>query len=52
MEVVLVDTSNRRQVQQFLDLPFALYRDVPQWVPPLAGEAHVGSPAPSLLPAF
>lgn len=40
MEVLLVDTSNRRQVQQFLDLPFELYRDAPQWVPPLAGEAR------------
>jgi hypothetical protein len=40
MEVVVVDTTNRRQIQRFLDLPFALYRDVPQWVPPLAGETR------------
>ncbi len=35
-----ISTSNRRDVQQFLDLPFLLYRNVPQWVPPLAGDAR------------
>lgn len=37
--VVEMDTTNRAQVQQFLGLPFRIYRDVPQWVPPLAGDA-------------
>ncbi len=38
--IVEVDTSNRRQVGQFLDLPFRLYRDTPQWVPPLASDVR------------
>ena len=40
MELVQVDTNNRTQVRQFLRLPFDLYRDVPQWVPPLAPDAR------------
>ena len=40
MELVQVDTNNRTQVRQFLRLPFDLYRDVPQWVPPLAPDAQ------------
>lgn len=38
--VLEVDTTQRRQVRQFLDLPFRLYRGVPQWVPPLAPDAR------------
>jgi hypothetical protein len=38
MDIILVDPENRRQVRDFLALPFRLYRDVPQWVPPLAGD--------------
>lgn len=34
-----VDLHDRRAVRRFLRLPFELYRGVPQWVPPLAGEA-------------
>lgn len=33
-----IDTTDRRQVQRFIDLPFRLYRDCPQWVPPLRGD--------------
>ncbi len=40
MHVRQMDPTNRHQVRQFLDLPFRLYRDIPQWVPPLAGEAR------------
>jgi hypothetical protein len=39
VELIQVDTSSRSQVRQFLRLPFELYRDVPQWVPPLATDA-------------
>ncbi|MCS7056974.1 MAG: hypothetical protein NZM18_12475 [Thermoflexales bacterium] len=39
IRVVEVDTADRAQVRRFLDFPFHLYRDVPQWVPPLAGDA-------------
>ncbi len=40
MDIIQVDTGNARQVRLFLDLPFHLYRDTPQWVPPLASEAR------------
>jgi GNAT superfamily N-acetyltransferase len=36
-----VDPANRTQVRQFVDVPFALYRGNPSWVPPLGGEAAV-----------
>ncbi|MGQ9815711.1 MAG: hypothetical protein ACUVR3_11285 [Candidatus Roseilinea sp.] len=38
--VVEINTADRAQVRQFLALPFRLYRDVPQWVPPLAIDAR------------
>jgi len=39
MRVIQIDTRHRRQVRQFVELPFRLYRDVPQWVPALRSEA-------------
>jgi hypothetical protein len=41
MKILRVEERNRRQVGDFLNLPFVLYRDNPQWVPPLASDAHV-----------
>jgi GNAT superfamily N-acetyltransferase len=35
LEVKQLDTSNKAQVNEFLDLPFRLYADCPQWVPPI-----------------
>ncbi len=35
MDILQLDPRNRRQVRDFLDLPFRLYHDIPQWVPPL-----------------
>lgn len=32
--VDLVDTTSRKQVEEFIDLQFRLYKDCPQWVPP------------------
>ncbi len=40
MEIVTLDPGNRRQVKQFLRLPFTLYRENKQWVPPLAMETR------------
>jgi len=40
MSVLEIEPSNRRQVDQFLSLPFRLYQNVPQWVPPLHLEAR------------
>jgi len=36
-----VDTDDPRQVRRFLEFPFQLYRDCPQWVPPMAGDARL-----------
>jgi GNAT superfamily N-acetyltransferase len=35
MQVRKLDTLRRRDVRQFIRLPFQLYEDCPQWVPPL-----------------
>lgn len=40
MQIVQIDTADRRQAGRFLDLPFSLYRNTPQWVPPLEGDAR------------
>ena len=33
-----IDAGNRRQRQRFIDLPFRLYGDCPQWVSPLRSD--------------
>jgi hypothetical protein len=35
MHITQIDLSNKKQVKGFLDLPFQVYKDIPQWVPPL-----------------
>jgi hypothetical protein len=35
-----VDTENKRQVRRFVELPFRIYVDCPQWVPPLNVDAY------------
>lgn len=30
-----VDTESKKEVKEFVDLPYRLFKDVPQWVPPL-----------------
>lgn len=40
MRVFEIDTYRADQVRRFLDLPFRLYRDCPQWVPPLEADAR------------
>jgi hypothetical protein len=39
VEIIEVNTDDKAQVRQFLQLPFEIYKDVPQWVPPLANDA-------------
>lgn len=39
MHIIQVDTANRREARQFIDLPFLIYRETPQWVPPLSSDA-------------
>lgn len=40
MEVIEINTADKRQVQKFLDLPYRIYQDTPQWVPPLKADAR------------
>jgi GNAT superfamily N-acetyltransferase len=35
MNIAQIDLSNKKLARDFLDLPFRLYQDIPQWVPPL-----------------
>jgi len=35
MHILQLDLHNKKQVDDFLRLPFSIYRDIPQWVPPL-----------------
>ena len=36
-----IDTKDKVQVKKFVDLPYRLYRDCPQWVPPLYVDAYL-----------
>ncbi len=36
-----VDTDNKSQVKRFVEFYYALYRDCPQWVPPLYIDAYL-----------
>ena len=36
-----VDTNNKAQVKQFVEYPYQLYADCPQWVPPLFVDAYL-----------
>ena len=35
MNIVQIEFSNKKQKRDFLDLPFQIYADIPQWVPSL-----------------
>jgi hypothetical protein len=41
LRIVKVDTDSRRDVNRFIDLPFRLYHDCPQWVPPLVDDVKL-----------
>lgn len=38
MQIRKIDTERRRDVRAFVDFPFELYRNCPQWVPPLVSD--------------
>jgi hypothetical protein len=40
VKIIEIDGSNREAKNHFLRLPFEIYKDVPQWVPPLSIEAR------------
>jgi len=40
LSIEKVDTDNKPQVKRFVELPYRLYKDCPQWVPPLYIDAY------------
>ena len=41
MNIIQIDLSKKKRVKDFLDLPFRIYKDIPQWVPPLRMDDRV-----------
>ena len=41
MKTIQINLSDKRQVDDFLRLPFFIYRDIPQWVPPLQADERL-----------
>ena len=41
LTIETVDTGNKDQVKRFVELPYQLYKDCPQWVPPLFTDAYL-----------
>lgn len=41
MNITQLDLSNKRQARDFLVLPFSIYRDILQWVPPLLTDERI-----------
>jgi hypothetical protein len=41
LNIEKIDTDNKSQVKRFVDLPYRMYKDCPQWVPPLHVDAYM-----------
>jgi hypothetical protein len=41
LNIEKIDTDNKSQVKRFVELPYRLYKDCPQWVPPLHVDAYM-----------
>ena len=41
LSIEKIDTNNKLQVKRFVELPYRLYKDCPQWVPPLYLDAYL-----------
>jgi GNAT superfamily N-acetyltransferase len=41
VQVEMLDTMNRRQVNEFIQLPFRIYANTPQWVPPFYSDVRI-----------
>ncbi len=41
LRIAKVDTSARREVDRFIRLPWAIYKDTPQWVPPFVDDTRL-----------
>ena len=51
MNIIQIDLANRKQVRDFLSLPSRIYRDIPQWVPPMEGDERARM-VPSRYPFY
>lgn len=40
MNVFQIDTNNKTLKKLFINLPFQIYKEIPQWVPPLSGDIY------------
>ena len=38
VEIKKIDTTSKREVEEFVKFPFQLYKDTPQWVPPIQAD--------------
>src|SRR6185503_17377742 len=41
LRIEKIDTDNKAQVKKFVELAYNLYKDCPQWVPPLHMDAYL-----------
>ena len=41
MNIIQIDLLNKKQVKDFLDLPFRIYKNISQWVPPLRMDERI-----------
>lgn len=41
LQINKIDTTNSKDVQRFIHLPFRLYQNTPQWVPPLLTDSRL-----------
>src|SRR5215211_7468777 len=41
LSIEKVDTENKVQIKRFVDLPYRLYKECPQWVPPLYMDTYL-----------
>jgi len=41
LNIEKVDTSNKKQVKEFVQFPYRLYKDSPMWVPPIFSDAYL-----------
>lgn len=41
MDIIQLDLHNKKQEDDFIRLPFSIYKDIPQWVPPLQMEERL-----------
>ncbi len=40
MKIIKIQSSDRKNINKFVDFPFKLYKDIPQWVPPIRSDIH------------